>query len=124
MRAPWVLGRVLFDAEIHALDGEGCPPAGSDLRTRTLKCLFLERDRIRPELAFGHRDAAGRADQCFQTYLAAFGDAKPEPCFGIPARPGPSRGRGAPQPPSARPASPTVQQQGRETEATLPDRND
>src|SRR3546814_19424666 len=69
MRAPWVLGRVLFDAEILALDGEGCPPAGSDLRTRTLKCLFLERDRIRLELAFGHRDAAGRADQCFQTYL-------------------------------------------------------
>src|SRR3546814_4686158 len=102
MRAPWVLGRVLFDAEIHALDGEGCPPAGSDLRTRTLKCLFLERDRIRLELAFGHRDAAGRADQCFQTYLDAFGDAKLERCFGIPARPGPSRGIGATQPQSAR----------------------
>src|SRR3546814_2613983 len=94
MRPPWVLGRVLFDAEILALDGEGCPPAGSDLRTRTLKCLFLERDRIRLELAFGHRDAAGRADQCFQTYLDAFGDAKLERCFGIPARPGPSRGIG------------------------------
>src|SRR3546814_12241870 len=86
MRAPWVLGRVLFDAEILALDGEGCPPAGSDLRTRSLKCLSLERDRIRLELAFGHRAAAGRADQCFQTYLDASGDATPERCSRIQAR--------------------------------------